>query len=365
MVPSGTPAQLTFNGGGKTVTIPAGGEVTTDPVSYPVAQLSTLLVSIHLAAAVSQVPVHAVERSASAITAAGTDAVMDTTGAPFTGTGASTTTDLPYLTGIDVTSPGSAAGSLVLYGDQTINSDTASSGTSSTTSDDLAADLAAANSGTVPYGVLAEGRNSWSPGNNLLYPILGGPAPQSALNPVDRSILTAANVRTVLISSGTSDILAGEDASTVEARLAALAQQVRAFYADTPASNPMGQLTVYVATIPPSASFTSGQEAVREAVNQYILGSSGSYLAGNADGAVDFAAAVSSDGTDLGATVKPADLYNGNPDNAYYQALAQQYLTSTNPSSGTVTVQPNIVRRAAHRAQPRRSAPALLRPPLR
>jgi hypothetical protein len=101
-----------------------------------------------------------------------------------------------------------------------------------------------------------------------------------------------------------------------------------------------------VATIPPDARFTTAQEAVREVVNSYILSTdtTGSYLNGNADGAVDFAAAVSSTGTDAGTTVAAADLYNGNPDNAYYQALALQYITSTAATGGTVHIQPNVAR---------------------
>ena len=348
-VPTGAPAQLTFDGS-KTVTVPAGGEITTDPLTYPVGQRTTLLVSIHLAAAVSKPPAHGVARATSYVSAAGTDAVMDTTGTPFTAAGATTTPDLPYMTGVDVTSSGNTTGSLVLYGDQSINSDTASSDNLSRTSDDLAAGLAAltGNHGNVPYGVLSEGENSWTISNNLLPAVLGSPAPRSALNPADRSILTAANVRTVLISTGTSDILSGTGASTIESELAALAQQVRGFYADNPTANSLtGQITVYVATIAPDARFTSAQEAVREAVNQYILSpSGGSYLGGNADGAIDFAAAVSSTGTDAGTAVNPAYLYNGNPDDAYYRALAQQYITSTNATTGTVTIQPNTVRRA-------------------
>jgi hypothetical protein len=149
----------------------------------------------------------------------------------------------------------------------------------------------------------------------------------------------------VLISAGTTDILAGASATTIENELIALAHEVRLFYADNPTANSLtGQLTVYVATIPPDARFTSAEESVREAVNQVILGSSGSYLNGDADGAIDFAAAVSTTGTDAGTTVKPADLSNGYPDNQYYRDLAQQFLTSV--SSGTVGVQPNIARLA-------------------
>jgi len=350
-VPAGAPVQLTFNGGSKTVTIPSGGEVTSDPLTFGVGQLSTLLVSLHLASAVANPPAHGSARGLAYVSAPGTDAVMDTTGTPFTGTGATTTYNVPYLTGIDVTSGGNTAGSLVLYGDQTINSDTAAGDNLSRTSDYLGAALAAANNGTVPYGVLSEGESSWVVSNNLLPTVAGSPVPRSALDPVDRSVLTAANVRTVLISTGASDILNGEDTGTIEARLAALAQQIRGFYADNPSgSSRTGQLTVYVATIPPEAAFSSTQEAVREAVNRYILGpGGGSYLNGNADGAIDFAAAVSSDGTDTGATVNPSYLYNGYPSDAYYRALAQQYLTSTSPTGGTVAVQPNTVRTAVRR----------------
>jgi hypothetical protein len=345
-VPTGTPVALTFNHSSGVV-IPAGGEVTTDPLSYPVGQLGTLLVSVHLAGAVSAPPAHTTARATAYVSAAGTDAVLDTTGTAFTAAGAATITAVPYLTGIDVTTS-TNTGSLVLFGDQTVNSDTAAADTQGTTAEDLAADLAAApgSNGTVPYGVLAEGENSGATSNNLLPSNAGSAAPQSALNPADRSILTAANVRTVLISTGTSDILAGAGASTIEARLSAMAQQIRAFYADNPTSNSTtGQLTVYVATIPPDARLTSAQEAVREAVNQYILGAGGGgYLNGTADGAVDFAAAVSSAGTDTGTAVNPAYLTNGSPNNAYYRALAQQYITSTNPTSGTVGVQPNRIR---------------------
>jgi hypothetical protein len=341
-VPTGTPVQLTFNGASKSVKIPAGGQVTTDPLSYPVAQQATLLVSVHLAAAVSSPSAHLVARTTSYVTAAGTDAVLDATGAPFTASGSTTISDLPYLAGIDVTFAGSnAVGSLVLYGDKTVNSDTSSNGAG--VAADLATDLAGANGGVMPYGVVAQTSNGGNPTYNLLPAYGSATQPSSALNPVDRAVMATANVRTVLICAGTRDILGGESATTVENELIALAHQVRMFYTDNSVSNSLtGQLTVYVATIPPDAGFTNGQELVREEVNQVILGSSGSYLNGNADGTIDFAAAVSTTGTDIGATVKPADLSNGNPDNQYYRDLAQQFLTSVN--SGTVGVQPNIAR---------------------
>jgi hypothetical protein len=356
--PTASPVPLTFNGGSKTVTIPAGGEITADPLAYTVAQQGTLLVSVHLASVAGAWSVHVNAGATSYLSTAGTDAVLDKNGAAFTGTGTSTTQNLPYLAEVDVISTGadttaaSPTGSLVLYGDQTVNADTAT-GYGAGTAADITADLASANSGTVPYGVLSAGSSSAAAGGNLLPPAVNGDtAPLSARNPMDRSILTAANVRTVLVSSGASDIKNGADAGTVINDLTALITQLRSFYTDDVTfpvqvgNNPRGQVTVYVATIPADPSFTSAEDNVRQQVNQLILGSGGSYLGGNADGVIDFAGAVSADGTDTGSTVKPADLAGRTPDNAYYADLANAYLTGTGTTPGTTTigVSPNVAR---------------------
>ena len=122
----------------------------------------------------------------------------------------------------------------------------------------------------MPYGVLNEGHNNWITTNNVLPVAAGSPNPQNAANPADRDILSQANVRTVLISTGTDDLLANTPTGTIETELAAFAQQVRKYYADTSVNNTAGFITVYVATIPPDTRFTSGQEQAREAVNSYI-----------------------------------------------------------------------------------------------
>ncbi|MEZ0108986.1 hypothetical protein ABH920_002996 [Catenulispora sp. EB89] len=352
-VPVGTPTPVLFNAG-KTVTIPAGGEAVSDSLNFPTTGQETLLVSLHLSASDGDVVGHGSAQNTSWTATAGSDQAADASGTPFT----ATITNLDWLSGIDVTSDGATLGSLVLYGDQTVNSDSASGDGQHHLSDVLAGKLAAGNGGVVPYGVLSEGTNSWNASNNLL-PALStsttNTSPPTALNPADRNILDNTNVRTVLISTGMSDILAGGDATTIENKLSALSEQVRHAYTDDATdynvniNNAAGLLTVYVATIPPNATaLTSAQENVREAVNAWILtkATSGSYANGNADGAIDFAAAVSNNGTDLGTTVNTADLYNGNPDDSYYSALAQQYLTNTvsppAPTS-TVAVQPMVI----------------------
>jgi hypothetical protein len=144
----------------------------------------------------------------------------------------------------------------------------------------------------------------------------------------------------VLISTGTSEILAGESYEKVEGYLVSLVNEIKSYSADTTGMNPSGLITVYVATIPPSWQFTSAEETVREAVNQYICGPSNSYLGGNANGCIHFAAAVASNGTDTGSTVATAYQNYSEPDDAYYAAEAQAYVTE----SASLPIGPDITR---------------------
>jgi hypothetical protein len=194
--------------------------------------------------------------------------------------------------------------------------------------------------------VINLGENSWTATNNLIPTVSSSTTPLSATDPIDRDILDQANIHTVLISTGTADILAGETVTTVENNLVTLANEIGGYYADTPNNRSTGQLTVYVATIPPSTQFTAAEEAVREAVNTYICGSGGSFLGGAAQGCIHFAAAVSSDGTDTGSTVNPADLYNSSPSDAYYLAEAAQYVTDSQSTTSGITPPDIVIRRS-------------------
>jgi hypothetical protein len=342
-----TMTNVTFSGSAS-VTIPAGGDVTSDPVNFTASQQETLLVSVYTNGTVSDTVGHSNARDTAWITTSTADEAADTSGTPFT----QTMDSLYWLTGVDVTpsvdsTTGATFGAVAFYGDQTINSDT-SSGQPNRFTDQVAADLATANSGDVPYGVLNLGDNSWSATNNLIPVVSTNTTPLSAIDPIDRDILDQANIRTVLISTGTADILAGESVTTVENNLVTLVHEISSFSADTSSS---GLITVYVATIPPSTQFTSTQEAVRESVNQFICGPGGSYLNGAAQGCIDFAAAVSSDGTDTGSTVNPAYLYNSSPSDAYYAAEAQAYLTDS--QSTVITPPDTVIIRANRQGVPR------------
>ncbi|MFJ3233518.1 hypothetical protein [Streptomyces sp. NPDC086787] len=340
-VPTGTPVEARFKGS-TSVTIPAGGDVTSDPVTLTVEQRQTLLVSLHLSAGTADAVGHTNAKTTSWYSAAGVDATMDTTAANFT----SSMDNVDWLTAVDVTSGGNTTGALVLYGDHTVNSDTVTPDGAHHLADVIADRVSSANGGTLPYAVVSEGQDNWTTSSNLLPVVANQPNPGNAGNPLDAHVLAQSNVRTVLISTGTSDLLAGTAAPDLENRLAALAQQLRKYYADTSGSNSNGFVTVYVATIPPDSRFTAAQEAVRQTVNGYILSKDGndSYLNGNADGAVDFAAAVSDTGTGAGSAVKPAYLYLDTSSNTYYPndsyiaALAAQYTKSV---GSTVHIQPN------------------------
>jgi hypothetical protein len=350
-VPSGTPLDVTFGSNSSTsVTIPAGGDVASNAVPLATSQQETLLVSVYTAGTVTAVG-HAEGRATAWTSTSATDEASDTTGTTFT----QTMDNVYWLTGIDVTSLGNTNGSVAFWGDQTINSDT-SSGAPNRFTDDVTAGLATANGGTVPYGIVNLGTATSGTGNTV-FPVLDANIePGSTADPLDRDILAQANLRTVILSAGTQDILNGASAVTVQNDIKTLVYQITSYYSDTGTNNNLGKITVYVATIPPSAQFTAAEESVREAVNAAICGSApttgacnpgganATYI-GGANGYVDFAAAVSAGGTDLSDTVASGDLNsNGSPDNAYYKAEASAFVTSATATAGSLGTQPDHTR---------------------
>ncbi|MGW0878334.1 LamG-like jellyroll fold domain-containing protein [Streptomyces sp. NPDC002671] len=341
------PVPLAF-GGLTSVTVPAGGDVTSDPVTLAVAQQATVLVSLQVHGSVSAMPGHASAQTPVWVSGAANH-TGDTSATAFTQT---TYTGLPYLAGIDVTTPTSApTGSLVLYGDQNVNGDNASGDGKHHLSDAIAGAIVddPNGDGTVDYGVLNAGTNGWSLSNNLLPQITNNDNPTNALNPLDRNVLAQGNVRTVLVSTGATDLLnctgdATTCATKVESGLASLNSQLSSYYTDDGQTYINGQavtqdanITVYLTTIPPFTAAhpgTATQEAAREQVNNDLLLNYPTQV-------IDFAAAVSTDGTATGSTVKTADLYNGNPSDAYYSDLAARYLNDTN--TDVVSIAPNLI----------------------
>jgi len=354
--PAGAPLPLTF-AGATSVTLPAGTDVTSDPVALTAPDQATVLVSLKVHGSVTSLSGHLdAKNPVYASPSDSIDHTQDTDGAGFP---ASTMTGLPFLSGLDVSTPtDNPVGALVLYGDQSVNSDTAAPDGLSHLSDNLATVLATDDDGAtypIQAGVLNLGSSSW--GNKYLLPgVPNGRLPQNAFGMVDREILNQSNARIVLVAAGTSDLLTCADtttadscASAVEDKLVALASQLQQYRADdapnaavnVPTTN--RTLKVYVATLPPfNGAYTALQENARQLVNAYILGSGGpATMNGYADGVIDFAAAVSSTGEATGAAVKPEDLSTASdgksyPNNSYYQDLARQYVLDADSVDGIV-----------------------------
>ncbi|MFI7601213.1 LamG-like jellyroll fold domain-containing protein [Actinoplanes sp. NPDC049681] len=346
------PVPLTFNGA-RNITLPAGTDVLSDPVDLPAADQSTVLVSLKVKGSLAALAGHRDAKTPVYISADTSDHTRDTDGATFD---TSAMTGLPFLAGIDVSTPkDDPAGAVVLYGDQTVNSDTTAGDGASHLSDYLATALSTDEFGNrypIRAGVLSQGSSSWSNASQLP-PAADTPYPQNAYGLVDREILNQSNARIVLIASGTNDLLTCTDTAAacsdaVDSKLNALAGQLQQYRSDDALNYAVTlpttsrTLKVYVATLPPfTGAHTAAQETARQLVNAHILGAGGpSTMEGYADGVIDFAAAVSADGTATGATVKPEDLDTSSdgkayPNNLYYQSLAQQYVTDADSVDAT------------------------------
>ncbi len=347
---TGTPVPLTF-GGSASVTLAAGTEAYSDPVDLAVADRTMLLVSLKVRGTVTSMSGHKDAKSVHFISSDAADHTADVAGTAFS---RQVISGLPWLAGVDVSTPADdPAGALVLYGDQTVNADTASGDGRSQLSDFVADALSTDEDGTYPMraGVLNQGSSSWA--NRAKLPeATSGTMPESALGAVDRQILNQSNARVVLISSGSSDLLSctgtAEACSTaVRTKLIALSTQLQQYAADDAQDYSVSlpsrtrSLKVYVATLPPFAgTHTAAQENARKILNGYIVGGGAeSALGGYADGAIDFAAAVSTDGTatteglraDLLFTEDSGSKY---PNDLYYQALATQYVLDADSGDG-------------------------------
>ncbi|WP_229070830.1 LamG-like jellyroll fold domain-containing protein [Actinoplanes sp. DH11] len=351
---TGEPLPLTF-GGSNTLTLPVGSERLSDPVDLAVPDLTTALISLQVAGSRNPVPGHLNSPTPFYVSATGgANHTADIDGAAFT---ESTATGLPYLAGIDVSTASDApAGALVLYGDQTINSDSATRDGRSQLSDHIATALSTDEFGN-PYplrtGVLSQGSSAGI--TRSLLPTVGNDElPPNAYGLTDRQILSQTNARTVLVSAGAADLLACTGtadacAGTVQAKLHALANQLQQYKADdaldyrVPLPTASRGAKVYVATIPPFiGTYTAVQENARKLVNAHVLSGGVMAMDGYADGFIDFAAAVSADGT----TVKAELLSSGRPNDDYYRTLAQQFVIDVHDADavygdGEAPVDPN------------------------
>ncbi|MCW3845109.1 SGNH/GDSL hydrolase family protein [Micromonospora yasonensis] len=297
---AGTMRELTF-GGVPSVTIPAGGEVLSDPVSLAVPADGDLLVTVYTPAPSGPVTEHPRSYQTSFITADG-DHAADGQGTAFT----QPTTAWYYVTGVDVRSS-AAHGAVVTFGDSITDGDK-STNNANLRWPDVLADRLAAEPGPTKLGVV----NSGISGNRILDSStgtgIGGP---NAFARLSRDMLTTSGARTVIVLEGVNDILnlGHPDAETLKLALRQIAAQAHA-----------QDLRIVVGTITPMKgwrSYTEERNNVRQAVNEFIRTSD------DFDAVVDFDAAVrdSADPQRINPSYDSGDHLH--PSDAGYRAMAE------------------------------------------
>ncbi|MGH7914156.1 MAG: GDSL-type esterase/lipase family protein, partial [Candidatus Binataceae bacterium] len=184
----GSDTPLTF-AGAPDVTVPAGAEYLSDPIDFPVAPLSNLVVSYYLNAAPSRETGHPGSRETTWFLHGNhvSDAELQ---------GAQTVEHWYEVSGVDVVAPPGAAAVVALGDSITDGHATTTNGNNRWT--DVLAERLQADSATSHISVLNEGTG----GNHLLTDGLG----PNALARFDRDVIAQAGVRWVIVLEGVNDI---------------------------------------------------------------------------------------------------------------------------------------------------------------
>ncbi|MGW4977917.1 SGNH/GDSL hydrolase family protein [Streptomyces mirabilis] len=252
MSPNAAPGSLrlaTF-AGRRSVTVPVGQDMVSDPVDLAIPADANLLISVHTPADSGPATYHRSAFQANFLAREG-DRTADEPGTAYT----VTLGNWYYVTGVDVLGA-PAAGSVVALGDSLTD------GTGSTSSANRRwPDLLAARLRTLPadrrLGVL----NAGISGNRLLQES-GGP---SALTRLDADALSRAGVRTVIVLEGINDIKGTpeqKDPLAIEDAYRRIVERAHA-----------RGIRVVGATITPYggySAYTESREAVRLTVNAFI-----------------------------------------------------------------------------------------------
>jgi lysophospholipase L1-like esterase len=287
VVPS-TVVPLTFRGH-STVTIPAGAEVTSDPVTFAIEPFKDVAISVYVPDLILHPTEHASTRQTNYISSVGAgDLTAQSAGAGFQ----STTSDGAaqgwyFLDGLDVIAPG-ATGAVVAFGDS-ITDGYQASGTAVLGSEVLSTadlndrypDFLARRliQARMALSVLNEGIGN----NELLGSWIGGIAPTGGVSGLSRfgsDVVNQPGVSDVIVLEGINDL----------AQKAASAWRLIAGYEQLIAEAHAAGIKIQLGTITPVSGATlpdaSAVEANREQVNAWIRSQ---HLS---DGIVDFDAAV-------------------------------------------------------------------------
>jgi hypothetical protein len=153
------------------------------------------------------------------------DHTADATGTAFTGTGTTWGRFTDILTEVDVVAADNRP-SVSILGDGLVNTRTTGTTAGYNTprfSNDLSARLRTNTDGTPVYGIVASGIE-----NNYLGTDQGaGAGGRSVLTRLDRDVLSIPGLRTVVVTQGLEDIVAGHDDVDIDSALGLLRKQLK------------------------------------------------------------------------------------------------------------------------------------------
>jgi lysophospholipase L1-like esterase len=271
----GSVREATF-AGQRSVTVPRGGTILTDPVTMEVAPESDVAISLHLPVETGPPTLHNFSRATSYIGPG--DHASSASGAPL----AHTFRSWYYLSALDVLNR-SGAGTIAVLGDSVTDGIGSTNNTNHRWTNFLAARLNRAESGQAP-GVL----NLGLAGNRLGHDgadFKSPPFGDNALARFAEDVLAQAGVRAVIVQLGINDIwMSHDDANVIIAVLQQLAEQAH-----------QAGLEILVCTIGPwkglefppgTVVYSSALDSIRLAVNSYLRTNS------DFDGVIDLDAAL-------------------------------------------------------------------------
>jgi lysophospholipase L1-like esterase len=262
-IDTATDVALTFSGS-EAVTIPAGQLVFSDAFDYPLAQQTTMTITIAFGAAPAGVTGHPGSRTTSYLQAGNEVAAARLT-AP------ATTEHWYYITGIDVAA-GGASGAVVTLGDSITGGRGSTTNGNDRWPDDLSRRLRA-NAATATVAVLNQGIG----GNAVLSGGLGPPAVQRFA----RDVLGQSGARWLVVLEGVNDIGGASGQAVATDLIAAFGQFIDMARA-------RGILAYGVPILPFGGSTydSADHQASRQTVNDWIRNS------GRFDAVIDLDAAV-------------------------------------------------------------------------
>lgn len=279
---------VTF-GGSATVSVPAGGEVWSDPVDLATSALDDLAVSFYLANPTRMMLHELAGRTNYFSAPGGGDTTRDTSGGGFPDTHGWT-----YLvSAVDVLGPDTAgtvpAGTVVAYGSSVVDgvgADNCGAGCPPPAvfqrwTDTLAQRVVDELPADRQVAVVNEGI-----AGTTAAPACGGGG-LDGVSRLDRDVLALHDVRAVIYYYGTNDLANNCDAETI---LAA--------YRDTFARLRAAGIKVYVTPITPRPGYTAEQNARRALVNEFVR--AGGNCSGTCDGVLDFDAVLRDPGNPNG-----------------------------------------------------------------